>query len=144
MSTEQNKSVVRRFYEDVLNEGNISALPDVAVQDYVEHNPLPGQSTQLQGLRDRVIMLRSAFQPRFAVEDIIAEGDRVAVRWTQTATHVGPFQGIPATGTSITLSGMDFYVLKDGRMAEHWDQVDLLGLLQQLGVIPQPEASVAP
>lgn len=141
MSIETNKAVIRRYYEEVFNRGNVDALRDLAVTDYVEHNPLPGQSNGFEGLRQRVTLIRSAFRPQFTIEDVIAEGDRVAVRWSQTATHVGEFMGIPATGNDLRVTGMDIHLLRDGKMAEHWDIVDLLGLLQQLGLVPQPEPS---
>jgi steroid delta-isomerase-like uncharacterized protein len=88
-------------------------------------------------------MIRTAFQPQFTIEDVIAEGDRVVVRWSQRAHHVGDFMGIPATGKVLAVTGIDIHALKDGKMAEHWDIVDLLGLLQQLGLAPQPEPSRA-
>lgn len=138
MSAEDNKAVVRRYYEDVLNGGDTNALGQLAVADYVEHNPLPGEPKGLQGLRYRVETIRTAFRPRFTVEDVIAEGDKVAVRWSQQATHVGDFMGIPATGKSFSITGMDVYVVKNAQLAEHWDVVDLMPFLQAIGAIPSP------
>lgn len=141
MSIDENKAVVRRYYEEVFHAGNLAALDDLAVADYVEHSPFPGQPDGREGLRWRAATIRDAFEPRFTLEDVIAEGDRVAVRWSQGARHVGAFMGIPPTGKVISLTGIDIHVLRDGKMAEHWDLVDMLGLLQQLGVVPQPEPS---
>jgi steroid delta-isomerase-like uncharacterized protein len=143
MSTEQNKATIRRYYEEVFNQGDIGLLEELAVAPYVEHNPLPGQASGLEGLRQRVEMLRAAFRPQFTVEDIIADGDKVVVRWTHRGTHVGGFMGIPPTGKPFTITGIDIHGLRNGRMAEHWDVVDQLSLLQQLGLIPQPEQSRA-
>lgn len=136
MATETNKQVVRRFYDEVLNSGDLDVLEQIAVANYEEHDMLPGQGTGLTGLRDRVTMLQTAFKPRFTIEDVIAEGDRVVVRWTNSGTHVGDFLGIPATGKSVTVAGIDIYRLQGGRMAEHWHVIDQLPMLQQLGVIP--------
>lgn len=136
MATETNKQVVRRFYDEVLNSGDLDVLEQIAVANYEEHDMLPGQGTGLTGLRDRVTMLQTAFKPRFTIEDVIAEGDRVVVRWTNSGTHVGDFLGIPATGKSVTVAGIDIYRVQDGRMAEHWHVIDQLSMLQQLGVIP--------
>jgi len=141
VTVEENKRVVRRFYDEVLNSKAIDVLPELAVADYEEHDMLPGQGTGLAGLRDRVTMLTDAIDQRFTVEDIIAEGDRVVVRWTTKATQVGEFLGIPATGKSYTIPGIDIYRLQDDKMAEHWHVVDMLSMLQQLGVIPTPETA---
>lgn len=138
MTIEENKRVVRRFYDEVLNSKAIDVLPEIAVADYEEHDMLPGQGTGLAGLRDRVTMLTNAIDQRFTLEDVIAEGDRVVVRWTTNAKHVGDFLGIPSTGKTYSIPGIDIYRLQDGKMAEHWHVVDNLSMLQQIGVIPSP------
>ena len=143
MSIEANKETVARFYETVLNGGDLGVLEQIATPDYMEHDPLPGQGTELEGLRDRVQAIASAFGQRFTVEDLIAEGDRVVVRWTGSGTHVGEFMGIPPTGRSFTIAGIDVYRMADGKMAEHWHVVDQLALLGQLGVLPQQESTQA-
>jgi steroid delta-isomerase-like uncharacterized protein len=143
MSDMANKAIVRRYYDEALNQGNLAALDELASTDYVEHNPLPGQGEGLSGLRDRVGMLCAAFRPRFTLEDLIAEGDRVAVRWINHGVHQGPFAGMPATGCSFAIAGIDIHVVRDGKLAEHWDVVDQLSLLQQIGVLPGPNGPSA-
>ena len=143
MGTEGNKQAARRYYEEVLNAGDVDALDALAVADYDEHDPLPGQGTGLAGLKDRVTTLRDAFGQIFTVEDVIAEGDKVVVRWTGTGTHRGAFMGIPPTERSFTIAGIDIHGFRDGRMAEHWHVVDQLSLLQQLGLIPAPDGAPA-
>ncbi|HET7077321.1 MAG TPA: ester cyclase [Chloroflexia bacterium] len=139
MSTDENKTIVRRYFTEVLNEGNLAALDTLAEDDYIENNPLPGQGTGREGFKQRVGGLRAAFPDiRYTIEDMVAKGDRVALRWSMRATHGGEILGIPATGQQVTMAGLDIYRLADGRLAEHWDQVDVMGLLQQLGVIPAP------
>jgi steroid delta-isomerase-like uncharacterized protein len=138
MSIEANKQVVRRYYDEVLNGKAIDVLPEIAVPDYQDNDPLPGQGTGLAGLRDRVTMLTTAIEQHFTIDDVVAEGDRVVVRWTTNAKQVGDFLGIPATGKSYTIAGIDIHRLQDGKMAEHWHVVDLLSMLQQVGVIPPP------
>ena len=118
MSTEENKAVVRRYYEVVLGDGNIELLEQIAVPEYEEHDPLPGQGTGREGLKQRVEMLRTAFQPRFTLEDVIAEGDKVVVRWTNNGTHVQEFMGMPPTGKSFSIAGIDIHRLSGGKMAE--------------------------
>ena len=141
MGVNENKQVVTTYYESALNGGDVDVLDQLVVSDYEEHDPLPGQGTGRQGIKDRVSLLRAAFEPRFTIEDLIAEGDRVAVRWTSTGTHVAEFMGIPPTGRSYTIAGIDIHRLEDGRMAEHWHVVDLFSQMQQLGLIPQPDSA---
>lgn len=139
MTVEHNKSVAERLYA-LLNEGNIAAVGDLVAPDYVEHNPLPGQGTGREGVIDRFSMIDAGLAPRYTVEDVVAERDRVAVRWTNTGTHVAEFAGIPATGKPFTITGMDFYRVADGVLCEHWDVVDQLSLLGQLGMLPEMSA----
>jgi steroid delta-isomerase-like uncharacterized protein len=136
MSTEESNEIVVRYYQEVLNSGKVDLLDELAVPDYMEHDPLPGQGTGLDGLRDRVTMFLTALSPHFTIEDVIAEGEKVVVRWTNSGTHVGEFFGIPATGKSFQIAGIDIHRLQDGKMAEHWHVVDVFALLQQLGVLP--------
>lgn len=139
MSTENNKALTRRFYEEVLGKGDVAVVDDIAVADYQEHDPLPGQGTGRAGLIDRVTALRTGMAPQFSLENIIAEGDMVAVRWSSTGTHVGEFLGIPPTGKTYTIHGIDIYRVDNDRLAEHWDVVDQLSMLQQLGLLPTPQ-----
>ena len=138
MPTETNKATVRRYYAEVHNQGKRDVLKEIAVEDYVEHNPFPGHGQGLAGLYQRVEMLQTAFTMNFTIEDIIAEGGKVVVRWTNHNVHHGPFMGISATGKSAIVSGIDIHLLRNGKLAEHWDVVDTLSLLQQLGAFPQP------
>ncbi len=133
-----NKEVVRRIYDEVLNQRNLDLLDRLVRSDYIEHDPLPGQGTGLQGLKDRYGMLIKALDPQFTVEDVIAEGDRVVVRWTNAGTNVSDFLGIPATHRSFSIPGVDIYRLQNEMLAEHWHVVDVFGQMVQLGVIPAP------
>lgn len=143
MSIEGNKEIARRYYDQVLNEGDLDVLEELADPDYNEHDPLPGQGTGLEGLRDRVRMLRGGLSSRYTIEDLVAEGDRVVVRWTNTGTHKGEFLGAPPTGGDFSIAGIDVIRFRDDKMAEHWHVVDQLGLLQQLGLLPAPEQGEA-
>jgi steroid delta-isomerase-like uncharacterized protein len=144
MSTEANKSLVRRYYEEVLNGRNPGILDELAVSDYDEHSPFPGQPNGFEGLKARATALLTAFNPyAFTIRDLVAEGDKVVVHWTNTATHSGPFMGIPPTGRVLTISGVDIHLMRDGKMAEHWHVVEELQMLQQLGLVPAPEGAPA-
>lgn len=126
-----------RLYE-LLNSGQVEQLGDLVTADYVEHDPLPGQGTGREGAIDRFSILVSALAPHFTVEDTICEGDRVVVRWTNSGTHIGAFAGIPATGRTFTIAGIDIYRMEGDQLAEHWHVVDQLAMLGQLGLLPQP------
>ncbi len=143
MSTEANKALARRVFEQVLNGRDLAVLDELASADYEEHNPLPGQRIGRDGLRDRYAMVLKGLDPQFTIEDVIAEGDRVVVRWTNSGTHIAEFLGMPPTGKSFSTVGIEIWRVKDAQLAEHWDVVDVLGQLQQLGLIPRPEGAPA-
>ena len=144
MSTEGNKQLVRRYYDEVLNGRNPGVLEEIAVQDYIENDPFPGQGEGLEGLQRRVGIMMTGLNPcHFQVEDVVAEGDRVVVRWRSQGTHSGEFLGIPATNKSYEIAGIDIHRLSAGRLAEHWHVVDQLSQLQQLGLLPAPEGAPA-
>jgi steroid delta-isomerase-like uncharacterized protein len=136
---DRNKQVVRRIYEEVLNTRNLDLLDTLVRPDYVEHDPLPGQGSGIQGMKDRYTMLFKGLDPQFTIEDMIAEGDKVVVRWINSGTNVGEFLGAPATGQSFKTPGIDIYRLEDGKLAEHWHVVDVFGQMIQLGLLPAPE-----
>lgn len=141
MSEQNNKTVVRRYYDEVLNQRHFDLLDELAAEDYVEHDPFPGQGNGLADLKARVAGLCSAFNPlQFTIEDVVAEGDKVVVRWTNAGTHRGGFMGMPATGREFGIAGIDIHVVSSGKLAEHWHVVDQLAQMQQLGLIPQSEA----
>jgi steroid delta-isomerase-like uncharacterized protein len=137
MSTEANKELVQRLYT-ALNDADVTAIGELVAADYVEHDPLPGQGSGREGVVDRFSMIVNGLAPRFTVHDVVAEGDRVVVRWTNAGTHVGEFAGIPATGQTFTIGGIDIYRVADGLLCEHWHQIDQLSMLGQLGLLPAP------
>ena len=142
MTEQENTALVRRYYEEVFNRRNPDLVEQLAVEDYVEHDPFPGHGDGRDDLQARVRLILDAMNPvRFTIEDIVAEGDRVCVRWSQSATQTGAFMGLPPTGRTATFSGIDIHRVRDGRMAEHWHVVDMLALLQQLGAIPAPSGA---
>ncbi|HXZ05639.1 MAG TPA: ester cyclase [Ktedonobacteraceae bacterium] len=136
MSTEENKALLRRLFEEVWNQGNLATVDELLAPDYVLNDPallVRGP----EGFKAYVSAFRSAFPDMYAtIEDQIAGEDRVAMRFTVHATHKGEFQGIPPTGKQVTLSGIDIQRIADGKIAENWVNLDALGLLQQLGVLP--------
>lgn len=128
---------VLRLYE-LLNQGDVQAIAPLVAPDYVEHDPLPGQGEGREGALDRFSIIVGALAPHFTVEDVITEGDKVVVRWTNAGTHVGEFAGIPATARPFEIAGIDIYRVDGDHLAEHWHVVDQLTMLGQLGLLPSP------
>ena len=143
MSENENKKLITRYYQEVLNQGDVGVLDAIAAVDHVEHNPLPGQTQGREGLKQRVTMLKTAFDPKFALEHVIAEGDKVAVMWSNRGTQLVEWFGVPATGKTVAIQGIDIHLIRDGRMAEHWDVVDMLSILVQIGALPSPSPVAA-
>lgn len=140
MTEQENKALNRRFVEEVINQGNIDAIDKLLDPGVVDHATPPGFPAGREGAKQFATMIRSAFPDvHLTIEDMIAEGDKVVVRSTWSGTHQGEFMDIPATGRRVTVSAIDISRVADGRMVEHWEQSDALGLMQQLGVVPSPE-----
>ena len=139
MSTEENKAIMRRFYEEI-GKGNLAAMGELVAADLVDHTPfVPGQAQGRQGTLELFTMIRAAFPDlRITVEDIVAEGDKVVSRGTFSGTHKGEFMGIAPTGKQITVGLIEIVRIVAGKMVEHWNVVDNLGMMRQLGVVPPP------
>jgi predicted ester cyclase len=131
--THDNKTLVRRLVDEVLNCGDLAAADALIAPDYVEHSPLPGQRPGLVGLKQALSLFRAAF-PDFhlKIDDLIAEADRVVLRGTVTATHNGHFLGIPPTGRRVRWTAIDIVRIVGGRQVEHWGNQETLELLYQL------------
>lgn len=131
MSIEENKAIVRRW-NDELFKGNPDIIDELAAASYVNHDI--GDREAFKRYRAE---LGAAFSDMsIAIEDTIAEGDKVVSRWTMSWTHTGEFRGISATGKQATFSGMSIHRIEGGKVVEDWSNSDSLGLMQQLGVIP--------
>jgi steroid delta-isomerase-like uncharacterized protein len=140
MSAEENKAIVRRFW-GVWEEGNIDLVDELLAPDYINHTPAsPDQPTGPEGVKGVVAMFRSAIPDlRVVVEDMIAEGDKVVVRYTLEGTHEGELFGVPPTGQRLSIKSIAVERVSDGKIREHWRVTDGLDMMQQLGVIPAPE-----
>jgi len=137
VDTEANKAIVRRSFEEVMNKGNLAVVGEIIAEDYIGHDPATPEVSGIEGYKQSAVMFRTTFPDlQFTVEAQTAEGDMVVTRWTGTGTHQGEFMGIPPTGVLGTVAGIDIHRIADGKIAESWANWDILGLLQQLGVIP--------
>lgn len=139
-SAKGNKAIMLRFYDEAFNGGNLAVIDQLVASDMVEHNPFPGQAQGIEGIKQVVTMLRTAFPDvKQTVDDMIAEGDKVVARITMTGTHKGAFMGIPPTGKKITVTGIDIVRFVNGKAVDHWGNEDDLGMMQQLGALPSME-----
>jgi steroid delta-isomerase-like uncharacterized protein len=146
MSTEENKAVSRRFLVEIFGEGKMAVADQIIAPDHVNSGPgtLPGLPPGPEGSKQLVMVYRNAFPDvHFTIDEQIAEGDKVATRWTAHGTHKGELAGIPATGKSSTVTGMGVDRIVNGKIVESWGIFDQFGMMQQLGVIPTPEPSGA-
>ena len=136
MSTEENKAKVRRLIEEFINKGNLAVADEIFVTNFVDHSPAAGTTPDRQGIKQYITMLHSAF-PDFhcAVEDLIAEGNRVVVRLTCRGTHRGELMGISPTDRQVNVTGISILHFAGGKIEERWNNTGNLGIMQQLGVI---------
>ncbi len=137
-----NKSVIRAFTEDVLNQGRWERMNELVKEDFIELDPLPGQQQGREGLKDVLVGMRTAFPDmHWTIAEQVAEDDKVVTRFTWTGTHRDTFLGVPATGKPVEVKGVVIDRLEAGKMADSRILMDTLALLQQLGVIPPPSAN---
>ena len=138
MSVEENKALFRRTYEELLNGGDLSVAEQLVAPDFVNNEAPRGRDRGPESMRGLAVMLRTAFPDlHFGIEELVAEGDVVAGRLTMSGTHEGPLMGTPPTGRSVRQEHMHFVRFEDGKGVEHWGVRDELGMMQQLGLMPE-------
>jgi steroid delta-isomerase-like uncharacterized protein len=135
---ERNKQIIQDLAEDVIHRGHLERTADFFAPDYVPHDPSnPARRGGVEGAREFIAMLHTGMSEiRYTVEDLIAEGDRVVYRWTLQGIHTGVLMGVPPSGRTIRITGMDMFRLVSGKIVESWVSTDALGMLQQIGVLP--------
>jgi steroid delta-isomerase-like uncharacterized protein len=137
MSTDQNKEIIRRGFEEGINKRNYAYFDETIGENYVNH--MMPQATGPEGLKQIVGGFVAGFPDmQITVEDLIAEGDRVATRGFWRGTHTGDFMGIPATGREVTLPYIDVWRLENGKAVENWVSMDMMAMMKQLGLMPEP------
>jgi predicted ester cyclase len=139
MFTEENKRIVSRITLEAFNLGRPEVLDEIVAADAFDHSPAPGMPPGAEGYKRFLAILRTAFPDlEYTIDQQLAEGDLVATRVTGSGTHKGDFLGIPPTGRRVTWTQTHLSRMVDGKMVEHWADIDQLGLLQKLGAIPTP------
>ena len=140
MMPEKNEAVIRRFYDDIFITGKMDteAIDQHLADNFVGHD-LPAGLNEREGYKKSVSMLAASFSDMTGIEarDMIENGDKVVVRWSITGRHTGEFMGIPATGRRVTVKGIDIFRLAEGKIADLWQEMDIMGILQQISV-PTP------
>jgi predicted ester cyclase len=142
MATEENKALVRRWFAET-DRGNDGIVDELCAPDYVDHSPpLPGMGSGSAAVRQANAALRAAFPDTVhTIEDQIAEGDQVVTRLRARATFTGEILGIAPNGRVVEITGIAIHRVAGGKLVEHWANFDSFGFMQQLGVVPAPEAA---
>jgi predicted ester cyclase len=144
MSPEENKALVRRWFAET-DRGNEAIVDELCVAEYTDHSPpLPGMGSGSAAIRQANAALRAAFPDTVhMIEDQIAEGDKVVTRLRGRATFTGEILGIPPNGKVVEITGISIHRIAGGKLVEHWGNFDSFSFMQQLGVVPTPEAAAA-
>jgi steroid delta-isomerase-like uncharacterized protein len=138
--SKQNEALVQRFIDRYLNTGDRSVLDEFLTPDCQLFCNAKCEASDVAGYDDLVTKFRAAFPDLdHTLNEVLSTDDRLAYRWTNRGTHLGEFEGIPPTGKRIEFTGTTIFRFRDGKIAEEWTSVDLLALMEQLGVIPVPE-----
>jgi steroid delta-isomerase-like uncharacterized protein len=135
---DRNKDIARQFIQRIFVEADPAAVDELAADDFTPHSwgDMPPGRDSLKAAQQRV--MQGLSDARMTVEDVIAEGDRVAVRLVSHGRHDGEFMGMPASGKDYAISEIHIFRIADGKVAEHWRDADMLGMMQQLGALPVP------
>lgn len=138
MSEEENKAIVRRFYDEVMGKGNLDVLDELVAVDFRDHGEtLMGSPQSRDVLRQGIIATHEAFPDiNIYIEDIIAQGDMVGVQGTMRCTHQGEFLNVAPTGNQLSWKGLVMWRVVDGKAVERWFNSDSLSILQQLNLVP--------
>src|SRR5438552_10513018 len=143
MSLEENKAIAKRVYStftEAIRTRNMNLLDQVLTPNGIDHNPAPGQGPGIEGVKQTFAGFSIAFPDlEFAVEDQIAEGDKVVSRVKTQGTHKGEFMGIGPTGKRVTATGIDIVRIANGKVVERWGEFDNMAILQQIGALPGPK-----
>ena len=143
MSVEENRALIQRFVEEVFNRGNLDVVDDIYAPDYVGHTAgSPEQTLGPEGVKEFVELYRSAFPDlHTTIEDIVAEGEKVAYRWTAVGTHRGELLGFAPSNNRVELTGITIERIEGSKIVETYNNFDQLGMMRQIGAIPAPEQS---
>jgi steroid delta-isomerase-like uncharacterized protein len=137
--SDENKAIARRW-ADIWNQGNLDLVDEIYAPDYVNHDlTMPDDVHGIENVRKFYSRYLNTFSDaEITIEDQLAEGDKVVTRWMARGTHKGELMGVPPSGKRVEVAGITISRIKGGKVAEEWDSYDALGLMQQIGAIPEP------
>ncbi len=139
MSVEENKAIAHRWNDEVWSKGRLAAIDELFASDFVFNYPAPRVAPNREGYKQTMTIWRTPFaNVHCIIEDMVAEGDKVAVRWTWSGTHTGEYMGVAPTGKEVTVTGISVLRIVGGKIVEEWGEMDNLGFLQQVSVFPPP------
>ena len=144
VKSDQNEKLAHRFHMDIFQEGKMDVADEILSPNFVNH--FPGNPPEMQrgpdGMKRLAVALRTAFPDMQIIhDDVITQGDKVIIRWSMTGTQDGELFGVPPTGKSVSITGIDIFRVDAGKIVELWQNWDQMGMMQQLGVIPAAEES---
>jgi ketosteroid isomerase-like protein len=136
-TSEQNKALVRRFYEEI-DKGNIEILDELLAENYIDHNPppFPNLPPGREGVKQSFRMFQQATPGSHHIEEQIAEGDKVVTRLTSVGKHEGDLPGAPRTGNEMKMTSITIHRIANGKLVEKWAEKDMIALLTQIGALP--------
>ena len=136
---QKNKDIIRRVFEQIWEGGNLDVLDEIDSPEIILRYSVPGADASLEAVKQMTFAMFDGFTERDArIEDLIAEGDKVVERWSFAGKHTGEFMGLPPTNRTLSFSGISIIRMAQRKIVEAWDQIDSLGLFQQLGLIQMP------
>ncbi len=133
MSLEENKAIARRWNDEIWNKGNMAVVDELMATNFVWHTPYVGVAPDREGFKQSAATLSSFSDMNCVDDDMVAEGDKVAVRWTWSGKHTGEYMGIAPTGKRVTITGISIIRIAGGKIVEEWDEQDNMGFMEQLG-----------
>jgi steroid delta-isomerase-like uncharacterized protein len=136
--SEQNEALVRRFFDELCNEGRADVADAIVAADYVSHGPQAPPAEGPDGVKVRVAVYQDSLDGHWDVQEMISTGDQVVARWIGSGTHNGELMGLEPTGKPVAVEAISIFRIADGKIAEEWTVWDALGLLQQVGAVPAP------
>lgn len=141
MSAEDNKELVRRYFAAIDATTDENMVDEFLSPDFVDHNPSPGCSPDVSGMKAAYRMFTQGSPGTHSIEDMVAEDDKVVARISARGTHSGELFGIPASGRDFMSTGIAIFRIENDKIVEHWNELDMLGTLVQLGAVTPPGAS---
>ncbi len=140
--TERNAALVRRTYDEVINQEDSAVIDEIFAADVIVHDPISGEASGIDAFRRLLGMFDAAFpHHRVTVEAVVSQGDLVSVLHTHTATNAGSFMGMPPTGRTVVVNGLELFRVRNGKIVEFWRKDDDASLLMQLGMLPTPQST---